>query len=69
MLGGRRGEKRRDPNVRIFEDDADGQIRFRIIHEHKRNGRGLLDRTVTAATLEKLYNAAAAASEREVVLR
>jgi hypothetical protein len=68
MLGRGRGKKPRDPNVRIFEDDAD-ENRFRIVHEHKRNGRGPLDRTVTAATLEKLYNAAAAASEREVVLR
>ena len=69
MSGSRRGEKPRDPNVRIFEDDANGQIRFRIVHEHKRNGRGPLDRTVTAATLEKVYDAAVAAGEREVVLR
>ena len=38
-------------------------------HEHKSNGRGALDRTVNAATLEKLYSAAVAADEREVVLR
>jgi hypothetical protein len=68
MSGGRRGEKPRDPNVRIFEDDADGQIRFRIIHEHKRNGRGPLDRTVTAAKLEKMFEAAVAAGANEVVL-
>jgi hypothetical protein len=64
-MGGQRGQKPRDPNVRIFADESDG--RFRIVHEHKRNGRGPLDRTVTAETLQKLYNAAVA--EREVVLR
>ena len=42
--------------------------RFRIVHHHKRNSRGPLDRTITAATLEKLYNEAVAADEREVVL-
>ena len=65
-LGPAHGQTR-NPNVRIFTDEASGHLR--IVHEHKRNRRGPLDRTVTAATLEKLYNAAAAASEREVVLR
>ena len=65
-LGPAQGQTRK-PNVRIFADEASG--RFRIIHEHKSNGRGALDRTVNAATLEKLYSAAVAADEREVVLR
>jgi hypothetical protein len=65
-LGSIPGQRPRDPNVRFFADN--GQNRFRIVHEHKRNGRGTLDRTVTAATLEKMYNAAVAADEREVVL-
>ena len=56
----------RDPNVRVFAEESGD--RFRIVHHHKRNGRGPLDRTITAATLEKLYNAAVAADDREVVL-
>jgi hypothetical protein len=63
------GQRPRDPNVRVFTDDFDRQSRFRIVHEHKRNGRGPLDRTITAATLEKMYNEAVAADECEVVLR
>ena len=66
-LGSIQGQRPRDPNVRVFADV--GQNRFRIVHEHKRGGRGTLDRTVTAATLEKMYNAAVVADEREVVLR
>jgi hypothetical protein len=66
-LGSIQGQRPRDPNVRIFADN--GQNRFRIVHEHKRNGRGTLDRTMTSATLERLYSAAVAADEREVVLR
>jgi hypothetical protein len=66
-LGSIQGQRPRDPNVRIFADI--GQNRFRIVHEHKRGSRGTLDRTVTAATFEKMYNAAVAAGEREVVLR
>jgi hypothetical protein len=53
----------------MFVDNSDGQNRFRIVHEHKRNGRGHLDRTVTAATLQKMYDAAVAAGDDEVVLR
>ena len=63
------GQRPRDPNVRIFADDSDGENRYRIVHHHKRGDRGTLDRTVTAATLERLYNTAKAADEREVVLR
>jgi hypothetical protein len=63
------GQRPRDPNVKIYLDNTGEQDRFQIVHEHKRNGRGTLDRTVTAATLEKMYNAAIAADEREVVLR
>ena len=66
-LGSIRGGRPRDPNVRIFVDES--RDRFRIVHHHKRGGRGPLDRTITAATLEKMYNAADAADEREVVLR
>ena len=66
--GAIRGGRQRDPNVRIFEDESD-ENRFRIVHHHKSNSRGPLDRTVTAATLAKVYNAAVAAGEREVVLR
>jgi hypothetical protein len=62
-----RGARRRDPNVRIFEDDSD-ENRFRIVHHHKRNSRGPLDRTITAATLQKMYDAAVAAGANEVVL-
>ena len=62
------GKKPRDPNVRIYVDDADEATRFRIVHEHKRNGRGPLDRTIKAATLEKMVSAAVAAGEPEVVL-
>jgi hypothetical protein len=57
----------RNPNVRIFADEARGH--FRIVHEHKRNGRGPLNLTMTAAKLEKLYNAAVTAGDNEVVLR
>jgi hypothetical protein len=65
--GATRGTRPRDPNVRIFEDDSDGN-RFRIVHHHKRGGRGPLDRTITAATLQKMYDAAVAAGANEVVL-
>jgi hypothetical protein len=68
-LGSINGGRPRDPNVRIFTDDFDRQSRFRIVHHHKRGGRGPLDRTVTAATLEKLYADAVASDQREVVLR
>lgn len=61
------GKRPRDPNVKIFVDKSED--RYRMVHEHKRSGRGTLDRTITADTLEKLYNAAVAADEREVVLR
>ena len=57
--------KPRDPNVRIYVDND----RFRIVHEHKRNGRGPLDRTITATTLEKMYADAVASDQCEVVLR
>jgi hypothetical protein len=62
------GQRPRDPNVKIYLDESGEHDRYRIVHEHKRNGRGPLDRTVTAATLEKLYSAAVAADQREVVL-
>jgi hypothetical protein len=68
MTGGRVGEKPRDPNVQVYADES-GESRFRIVHEHKRNGRGTLDRTVKASTLEKLYNDAVAVGNDEVVLR
>jgi hypothetical protein len=42
--------------------------RWRIWCEHKQAHRGPLDRTVTAATLERLYSAAVAAGARKVVL-
>jgi hypothetical protein len=42
--------------------------RWRIWCEHKKASRDVLDRTVTAATLERMYAAALAASDREVVL-
>ena len=42
--------------------------RWRIWCEHKQASRGVLDRTVTAATLERMYAAALAAGDREVVL-
>lgn len=51
-LGSIQGQRPRDPNVRIFADNADRPNRYRIVHEHKRGGRGPLDRTVTAATFE-----------------
>jgi hypothetical protein len=57
------------PNVTIYVDKSGEQERFRIVHEHKRGGRGPLDRTITATTLEKLYNEAVASDQREVVLR
>jgi hypothetical protein len=62
------GQKPRDPNVRIYVDDPDERTRFRIVHEHKRNGRGPLDRTITAAKLGKMVTAVVAAGEKEVVL-
>jgi hypothetical protein len=61
------GGRPRDPNVRIFISES--RDRFRIVHHHKRNSRGTLDRTITADTLEKMYNEAVAADEPEVVLR
>jgi hypothetical protein len=70
ITGAPAGQKPRDPNVRIYVDDPDdGKSRFRIVHEHKRNGRGPLDLTITAAKLEKMFNAAVAAGDSEVVLR
>jgi hypothetical protein len=63
------GSRGRWPNVKIYVDKTGDQNRFRIVHEHKRGDRGTLDRTVTAATLQRLYDAAVAADEREVVLR
>jgi hypothetical protein len=65
-LGPAHGQTR-NPNVRIFADEASG--RFRIVHEHKGNGRGPLDRTVSEATLHKLYTDAMTSNAREVVLR
>jgi hypothetical protein len=65
ITGAPPGQRPRNPNVRIFEDDS-GE-RFRIVHHHKRGGP--LDRKVNAATLEKLYNEAVASDQREVVLR
>jgi hypothetical protein len=62
------GRKPRDPNVSIYVDNPDKGGRFRIVHEHKRNGRGPLDRTITAAKLEQMVNAAVAAGASEVVL-
>ena len=62
------GARGRWPNVKIYVDESGDPKRYRIVHEHKRKGRGTLDRTITATTLEKLYNAAKAADEREVVL-
>jgi hypothetical protein len=58
----------RDPNVRIFADESGEQNRFRFVHHHKRGGRGPLDRTITAATLHKLYDAVVTAGSNEVVL-
>ena len=63
------GQWARDPNVRIFADKTREPVRYRIVHHHKGKGRGPLDRTVTTATLEKLYEAAVAANQREAVLR
>ena len=68
-LGSINGGRPRDPNVRIFVDDVNTQSRYRIVHHHKRGGRGPLDRTITADTLETLYNEAVASDQREVVLR
>jgi hypothetical protein len=65
-LGSVRGTRPRDPNVRIFVDES--RDRFRIVHHHKRGGRGPLDRTITAATLQKMYDGAVAAGADEVVL-
>jgi hypothetical protein len=42
--------------------------RWRIWCEHKQAGRGVLDRNVTAATLERIYAAALASGAPEVVL-
>lgn len=69
LTGGRIGEKPRDPDphVQVYISEADN--RWRICHEHKRGGRGLLDRTVISATLERLYAAALATGQNEVVLR
>jgi hypothetical protein len=69
LIGGRLGEKPRDPDPRVQVYVSAADDRWRIWQEHKRGGRGHLDRTVTSATLEKLYGAALAAGEREVVLR
>jgi hypothetical protein len=63
------GSRHRWPNVKIYLDESGEHDRYRIVHEHKRNGRGTLDRTITAATLEKIYNEAVASDQREVVLR
>jgi hypothetical protein len=57
----------RNPNVRIFADEARGHLR--IVHVHKRNRRGPLDRTVSAATLHKLHTDAVDSNAHEVVLR
>jgi hypothetical protein len=40
------GERPRDPNVKIYAEKSGEQDRYRIVHEHKRNGRGPLDRTI-----------------------
>jgi hypothetical protein len=69
LTGGRLGEKPRDPDPRVQVYIGEADDRWRICHEHKRGGRGHLDRTVTSATLEKLYAAALATDNREVVLR
>ena len=63
------GSRGRWPNVKIYLDKSGEHDRYRIVHEHKRNGRGTLDRTITADTLEKLYADAVASDQREVVLR
>jgi hypothetical protein len=49
------GSRGRWPNVKIYLDKSGEHDRYRIVHEHKRSGRGPLDRTITADTLEKLY--------------
>jgi hypothetical protein len=63
------GSRGRWPNVKIYLDKSGENDRYRIVHEHKRNGRGTLDRTITATTLEKLYAEAVASDQREIVLR
>jgi hypothetical protein len=60
------GSRGRWPNVKIYLDKS--HDRYRIVHEHKRNGRGTLDRTIKADTLEKMYTDAVASDQREVVL-
>jgi hypothetical protein len=56
----------RNANARIFVDESGDRFR---VHEHKRGGRGPLDRTITATTLEKMYADAVASDQREVALR
>jgi hypothetical protein len=67
LLGAPLGQKPRDPRVAVYVSEAED--RWRICHGKKRDGRGHLDRTVTAARLEGLYAAALAGGQNEVVLR
>jgi hypothetical protein len=67
LLGAPLGQRPRDPHVAVYiSETGDG---WRICHGKKRDGRGHLDRTVTSATLERLYAVALAAEHNEVVLR
>ena len=67
-LGSIKGDGPRGPNVRIYVDySGAGPIPNRA--STQTSGRGPLDRTITATALEKIYNEAVAADEREVVLR
>jgi hypothetical protein len=67
LSGAPRGQTPRHARVKVYVSEANA--RWRVWHEHKGRGRGPLDRTVTPATLEKLYAAALTAGNGEVVLR
>jgi len=66
--GQRDGKPGRRPKFKGWVFASPDRDRWRIWCEHKQVGRGVLDRTVTASTLERLYAAALAAGAREVVL-
>ena len=62
------GKSMRHPKFKGWAFVNPERDRWRIWCEHKDGHRSVLDRTITASTLERLYAVALAAGAREVVL-